>query len=202
MSRAVPALAAAALLAACAHVAVRQNDGLSFAERRARLEAITSWQMRGRLAVSTGERGYQANYRWRQDGDRLDVSVRGFLGAGAVEVRGSPAELTVTARGEQRVLRDPEAQLSELLGWWMPVESLRYWLLGLPDPAFQGELDFGQATTLQTLDQRLWHVAYESYQLSDGMLVPRRIDMRHDALELRLTVDAFEPAEGGASALN
>jgi outer membrane lipoprotein LolB len=189
-------LAAYALLAACAHVAVEtpQNDGLTFAERRTRLEAIPAWEMRGRLAVSTGERGFQGSFAWQQDGGRLDVSVHGPLGAGALEVSGSPTQLTVTTRGERHVLEDPETDLSELLGWWMPVESLPDWLLGLPDPSFPADLDFGPGTALDALDQRLWHVEFVGYELREGVLVPRRIDLSHEDLRLRLTVDTWQPA--------
>jgi outer membrane lipoprotein LolB len=91
------------------------------------------------------------------------------------------------------VLADPESQLSELLGWWLPVGSLHAWLLGLPDPSFDAATKPGSDGTLAALDQRLWHVEYPSYQLapagSAAMLVPRRVDMTHDELRLRLTID-------------
>jgi outer membrane lipoprotein LolB len=191
---AAAATAAAAVLAGCAHVAVEPaQDGLTFAERRMRLEAIRAWEMRGRIAVSTGKRGFQGSFVWQQNDGRLDVAVRGPLGAGALEVTGSPAQLTVTTRGERHVLEDPETDLSELLGWWMPVESLPDWLLGLPDPGFPAALDFGPGTALAGFDQRLWHVDFVTYELRDGMLLPSRIDMSHEDLELRLTVDTWGP---------
>jgi outer membrane lipoprotein LolB len=203
MSRGLAAVAAAVLLGGCAHIAVEeQNDGLSFAERQMRLEALPAWQMRGRLAVSTNDRAFPGSFTWVQNDNQLKVSVRGPLGQGILEVAGSPAELTVKARGEQHVLKDPEADLSQLLGWWMPVESLPEWLLGLPDPKFGANLDFGRGGTLESFDQRFWHVVYEGYQLVDGMLVPRRIEMTHADLRLKLTVDAWQPLVGGTRALN
>ena len=91
------------------------------------------------------------------------------------------------------MLEDPEAQLSELLGWWLPVGSLHAWLLGLTDPSFEAATKPGADGTLAELDQRLWHVAYPSYQLATAgsvpTLVPRRIDLTHGELQLRLTID-------------
>lgn len=211
---------AAALLAALAALAVQgcahrpvagdgasataAGDGLSYDARRARLEAVGSWETGGRLAVDTGDRGFQGSFHWQQRGDELELIVRGFpLRTIVLQVSGTPKALTVTARGDTRVLDDPETQLSELLGWWLPVGSLRAWLLGLPDPQFPATTELGADGALTSLEQRLWHVAYASYQLgtdrsatapsganADGaLLVPRRIDMKHGALGVRLTID-------------
>jgi outer membrane lipoprotein LolB len=189
MIRAAMVAAAALLAAGCAPQPTAEHDGLRFDERRTRLEAIPAWSMRGRLAVDTGERAFQARFSWFQDDDISTLLVRGLLGAGGIEVTGSPREMIVTARGERRVLEDPEIDLSELLGWWMPVDSLRAWLLGLPDPSHAAETRIGPGDALIRLDQRLWHLDYAAYQLLDGVLVPRRIDMSHGELAVRLTVD-------------
>jgi outer membrane biogenesis lipoprotein LolB len=79
------------------------------------------------------------------------------------------------------------------------------WLLGLPDPEFRAETRPGADGTLAALDQRLWHVAYPAYQLVDAagtagdVLVPRRIDLTHEGLELRLTIDEWRPANDARS---
>lgn len=185
------ALLVVALLAAagCGQRALVEHDGLGFDERRSRFEAIAAWEMRGRIAIDTGERAYTASFRWQQDGEISTLLVRGPFGAGAVEVTGSPERMVVTTRGEQHVLEDPEADLSAVLGWWVPVESLRAWLLGMPDPAYAADTRIGRTDVVRALEQRLWRLDYESYQLAEGLLVPRRIDMSHDELEVRIRVD-------------
>ena len=200
IARLLGAVAAAALLAACATMPVG-SDGLSYEQRRERLEAVSAWDMRGRVAVSAGERAFQASFRWHQDADALDLAVRGPLGAGALEVNGTPSALKVTSRGDTHVLSDPEAQLSELLGWWLPVGSLHAWLLGLPDPAFTASTQPGPDGTLASLEQRLWRVAFASYQLAPAktdagspLLVPHRIELEHGDLHLRLTIDDWHAA--------
>jgi outer membrane lipoprotein LolB len=197
-ARRAGALAVPVLLAAgCAHVppGTDDRDGLTLDQRQARLESVDSWEMSGRLAVDTGERAFPARFRWLQDDDISPLSVRGPLGAGSLEVTGSPERMMITAGGEQRVLEDPEADLSAQLGWWLPVESLGDWLLGMPDPEFEAETRIERDTVLRTLEQRLWRLEFVSYQLSGGLLVPRRIDMAHGPLEVRLTVDTWSAAD-------
>jgi outer membrane biogenesis lipoprotein LolB len=73
------------------------------------------------------------------------------------------------------------------------------WLLGFPDDAFRAVTMPGADGTLASLEQRLWRVAYPAYGLAatsgagKQALVPRRIDMTHDTLTLKLTIDDWEP---------
>jgi outer membrane lipoprotein LolB len=201
MRRALALLAVAAVLHACAHLPVG-TDGLSFEERRARLEAHESREIRGRLAVDTGERAFQGSFHWQRDADAMSLLVRGPLGGGVLQVSGTRTELTVTARGETRLLTDPESELSALVGWWLPVGSLHAWLLGLPDREFPAQTTLAPDGTLASLEQRLWRVDYVSYQLASGLLIPRRIDLKHGDLALRVTIDSSQPVGPAVSALN
>jgi outer membrane lipoprotein LolB len=194
----LPAIAVL-LLPACAHLPVG-SDGLSYDARRAALTTVDTWEMRGRLAVDTGGRGFSGRFEWHQRADALELTVRNPLGAGVLQVAGTPTSMTFTARGETRTLTDPEAELSDLLGWWLPVGSLHAWLLGLTDPAYRASSENGADGTLAAFEQRQWHVALPTYQLATlsgpapGVLVPRRIDLTHGELKLRLTIDDWRPA--------
>jgi outer membrane lipoprotein LolB len=197
--RTAAALLCATLLGGCATLPTG-TDGLSFEERRRTLDSVEHWQMRGRLTVDAGERGFQGSFDWRQRDDVLELVVRGPLRNGVLRVAGPPEALRVTARGETRTLTDPERELSELVGWWLPVASLPSWLLGFPDGEFRAATELGHDGTLASLEQRLWRVSYPAYGLAplgasgEHVLVPRRIEMSHGDLTLRLTIDDWEPA--------
>ena len=150
--------------------------------------------MSGRIAVNTGERAFQGRFRWHQAAEAIELSIRSPLGTGILQVAGPPERLTVTARGETWELSDPESELSALLGWWLPVRSFKAWLLGHADPAFPATEVLGPDRALRSLEQRFWELSYGSYQLSDGLLLPRRIDLSHGGLELRVMVDRWQPA--------
>jgi outer membrane biogenesis lipoprotein LolB len=74
------------------------------------------------------------------------------------------------------------------------------WLLGFPDRGFRTATELGADGTLSAIEQRLWRVAYPTYQLTElagagsGVLVPRRIDLAHGELKLRLTIDEWRPS--------
>jgi outer membrane lipoprotein LolB len=198
-ARAACAAAAVALLGACTTLPTG-TDGRNLEQRRAAFESFGAWDMRGRLTVDTGDRGFQGSFNWRQRDDTLELIVRGPLRNGVLQVEGEPDSLTVTARGETRTLTDPETELSELIGWWLPVASLPDWLLGFPDRGFRAVTQPGADGTLASLEQRLWRVDYLDYGVvalnragSIRMLVPRRIGMTHGTLSLTLTIDEWQP---------
>ncbi len=187
------ALIAGIVLAGCASLRPG-SDELSYAERRDYLTGLRAWALRGRIAVDTGERAFQGRFQWSQEADALALTVRGPLGTNVLRVSGPAEALVVEARGETWQLDEPEAQLSELVGWWLPVTSFKSWLLGLPDPDFAAQTRIGENSLLAELEQRLWRLSFASHQLAAGVLVPRRIDLSHGPLEFRIVVDSFEPA--------
>jgi len=183
------------VLTGCARLDVIE-DGLDAESRQAEFSEIADWDARGRLAIDTGERGYQARFQWHQRGDQLELVVRGALGARSFRIAGDASRLTVESRGETQVLTDPERQLSEILEWWLPVTSIEHWLLGQADPDFESGSDLGAAGTLSSLDQRDWEILYTEYQLAQNLLIPRRITLTHPPLELTLAITDWQSVAG------
>ena len=195
--RAQTALGTLALaLTACARLPVL-DDGLGFEQRQSELGAIADWDIRGGIAVDDGERAYQARFTWQQRGEELELVVRSRVpGTRSFRIAGDETRIAVESRGETQILTDPELQLSEMLGWWMPVNSAEHWLLGRPDPDFPTATSPGTNDTLASLDQRDWRVAYDEYQMAEGRLVPRVIRLAHAPLELTLRILDWESATG------
>jgi outer membrane lipoprotein LolB len=187
----VLALLAVLLVGGCATIET-QYDGLSLAARLERIEQETVWQMRGRIAVDTGDDAYQGRFTWWQDGDAMRVNIRGPLGVGAVEISGTEDDLTLRARGDQWRLEDAEVQLSELLGWWLPITSLPHWLLGSPDPRFDTGARQIDDERLTRLAQRSWSVRFSRYGLANGILTPQRIEFEHADLALLVSIDSWD----------
>ena len=187
------ALTLGAALAGCAHLP-HGGDQRTYAERREYLAGLDAWDLRGRIAIRNGDEAFQGRFLWAQRPDGLALTVRSPLGTNVLRISGPPQQLKLEARGETRDLEDPEPQLSELVGWWLPVTSFRSWLLGIPDPTYDASERVGGDGVLDSLQQRLWNLSYSSYQLTAGVLVPRRIDLKHAQLDLRVIVDSWSPA--------
>jgi len=184
-----------AALAACRTAPPLQPPAQSWEVRRPQLQARAHFGLRGRVAVAAGAEGFNANIRWVQDGSRSQVTLEGPLGVGGAQISASGDELRlVTSRGEEIENAAAHAALAEHFGFDPPIASLRYWVLGVPDPGEPAteavDPDRGR---LSSLSQAGWQIDYGAYTSSNGELLPARLTLQHDAVRVRLLVDAWQP---------
>ena len=64
--------------------------------RQAVLSRLDDWEFKGRVAVKAGEEGFNANLRWRQEGDVFHAALSGPLGIGTVRIEGDGEAVAVT----------------------------------------------------------------------------------------------------------
>ena len=156
------------------------------------LGEIPEWAFSGRIGVSAGDEGFNGRLRWHQTHDRFAASVSGPFGAGRVQIDGSRDGITVAeAGGEVTELQDPEYDLRARYGWTIPVASLRYWALGIPDPNSSADTEFGADGQLARLVQRNWVVEIAQYREGGGQLMPRRITAVNGDARVRLVIDRW-----------
>jgi outer membrane lipoprotein LolB len=188
------ALAALAILAGCRTLPPTLPSGISWQARRPQLQARTHFELRGRVAVAAGEEGFNANLRWVQDGARSQVTLEGPLGVSATQITATGRELSlVTAHGEHIDSEAAHAALAQRLGFDPPLASLRYWVLGVPDPTQPSteELDAAQQR-LSALEQAGWRIDYGGYTSASGEPLPVRLTLQRDAVRVRLLVDDWQ----------
>lgn len=198
-SRCGPAGLAALLLllqAGCALQRPQSKVAIDWDQRRAELLQLSTWQARGRIAVKAEGAGAQGDLQWEQDGSTSRIRVRGPLGAGAYEIRWTPELLTVNgSNGEfSRAYTGADAAegfLQQQLGWSFPAASVRFWMLGLLDPAAPGEQRFDAGGGLAGLQQSGWSVNYLRFAEVDGQSLPTRIDLENPHARVRLVVDQW-----------
>ena len=187
-------LATALLLLATAGCATQRGAGLpefdDWDSRRDALSSLSEWEFHGRIGVSAGEEGFNGKLRWWQHDDVFVASVSGPLGVGTVKIQGDERQVSVTDEdGVVTEMQDAEAELYRRYGWTIPVTSLRYWALGIPDPSSPAETAFNGAGQLARLEQRNWAVQIDAYREGGGQQMPRRMVATHRDTKVRLVID-------------
>ena len=169
------------------------GEASAWEARRDALLALPAWQAEGRIAVNAGTEGGSGAFAWQQAGDALDFRFRGPAGAGAFRISGDGEGLHLeTAAGEKRDLTDPERDLHERYGWSVPLNSMRYWMLGVPDPAETAATTLDDANELLLLQQHGWTVEYSAYGGTAGTSLPRKLTMEGDGVRVRVIVERWE----------
>jgi outer membrane lipoprotein LolB len=184
----------AAALAACRSAPPLLPPGESWQARRPQLQAREHFELKGRVAVAAGGEGFNASVRWMQEGARSVLTLAGPLGVGGTQITAAGNELSlITAHGERIDSEAAHAELARRLGFDPPLASLRYWVLGVPDPAQPAAeaLDLSQQR-LSGLTQGGWHIDYNSYTSANGQPLPARLTLQRDAVRVRLLVDDWQ----------
>ena len=158
--------------------------------RTAVLAGVETWEFSGRIGVASGDDGFNGKLWWWQKDDWFRARVSGPLGVGTLLIDGDRSGVSVTDKdGAVTRLRDPEVDLRDRYGWTIPVASLRFWALGIPDPALPAQTEFGDDGQLTRLVQRDWTVSIAQYAEGGGQSMPRRVTATKDAARVRLVID-------------
>lgn len=181
-------------LVGCVSVPRPAPTVVSWPQRRARLQALDPFELSGRVAVASGTQGFSAHLDWRQQGTQSTVNLNGPLGLEGVRVVTDGQSLEVeTSRGRKLSRAQARAELEAQLGFEPPLRSMRYWLLGVPDPADPSTDTVRADGRLAALQQNDWQIVYSAYMSAGGQWLPQRMTLTRGAVRVRLVVDRWQP---------
>ena len=158
--------------------------------RRAALQALDRWTLDGRIAVAAGENGFSGGIDWSQQGASADIEISGPMGGKLMDIRlegGEPVVSTNASGGSDEAVRsDMERYLGP--GQSLPIEEMRYWLVGAPAPGAPHEETLDRDQRLASLSQSGWQVRYDRYEPVGAIALPSRMEMTTAGLRLRVAV--------------
>jgi len=181
------------VLAACATTRrVPAPPAAGWEQRAAELQRLNSWHLDGRAAVAVGTQGWQATLNWQQRGESTEVHLSGPLGVGALMLKRTPEGLSLNgAPPSDAVL----AQLQERLGFTLPIDQLRFWLLGVPDPGAAFDLKRNDQDRASQLIQGDWTIDYDRYMPVDGDVLPAHLVLNREGARVRIVADHWQLQE-------
>ena len=194
----LPALVALAivLLSACTSMPTAQVS--DWQSHQASLTAMQQWILRGRLNIRQNRQSETVNLSWQQTPQEFSIRMSGALGLGAVNLSGNQSGVTLERSGEETVfLPDLDALSHDYLGYDFPAAYLLYWVRGLPALGLQASNTTNDQNLLQTLIQtdtsgQRWDLAFESYQAVDTLILPKRIKMQSQGVQLTFLIDKWQ----------
>ncbi len=156
------------------------------------LRQIAHWRAQGRAAILAQGAGGQIAFDWQSEPGQRLLHIRTPLGQNAMQLTQN-SQGVVLVDQEGRVYEGEEAEelLHETLGWAVPFDAMHAWLLGLPaseEETFRLDAE-GRLERLQSGD---WRIEYQAYTVVDGIALPRRLELVHRHLTLRLIVDRWQ----------
>jgi outer membrane lipoprotein LolB len=186
----IASILAIALITGCKTLPPAPPESAPWEVRKAALQARDNFDLKGRIAVAVAQEGFNARLRWQQRGKESDVALDGPLGVGGVRITSNGDSLKVlNARGEQLDSDAARQEIESKLGFEPPIASLRYWVLGVPDPATPADETLDESKRLASLKQDGWQIDYTAYADVRGQSLPSKATLTREGVRVRLVVD-------------
>jgi len=189
----------AMLAAGCASVPPElppvDNPGLVWQQRRDELSRIAYWHLSGRVAVRSGDEAWNINLDWQQKGDDYQIVLNGPFGAGKVKLIGNATSVALHDSDDQTFYASkPGELLHARTGVSMPIEGLRYWILGLNTPQQTQTPKLDPQGRLAYLEDNHWQVKFRRYTDVSGLQLPAKIFISkpEQDINVRLVVDDWK----------
>jgi outer membrane lipoprotein LolB len=196
---ALGAAAVAALLAGCRTMpapAPLPGPGADapWLEQRAALEKLERYSLSGRVAVAARGEGFSGALRYQQQPQRSELALDGPLGMGGMRVVLEGDALSITnSKGERLDDSAARVELEGSLGFQMPIEELRWWLLGIPAPG-EANVDADAVSgEIRSFVQDGWKISIESRSPALGFGLPQRLTATREGARMKLLVDRWQP---------
>jgi outer membrane lipoprotein LolB len=174
----------------------------AYRARSDELSAWTAWEMRGRLSIDDGREGGSGRLAWRTQDRFSRLDFRGTLGQGAWRLQISDSRAVLErADGSQAEASSVEVLVQQELGWQVPVDALRHWVLGMQAPGPVARVDLDELGRVTHLEQDGWSIELGRYRQAEGVDVPGRIEAARGELRIKLIATSWtrlEPEPEGA----
>lgn len=172
-----------------------EHPDLVWQQRRAELSRIAYWHLTGRVAVTNGDEAWHINMDWKQEGDDYQILLNGPFGAGKVKLIGNAQGVELHDSDNHTFYSDnPATLLRERTGVSMPVEGLRYWIVGLNTPQQKDPPKLDPQGRLAYLEDDHWRVKFRRYIEVNGLSLPEKIFIARpeQEIDVRLVIDEWK----------
>lgn len=157
---------------------------------RGELYQLREWSLDGRVSLTAQHDSWAGAIEWRRADSEEMIRVSGPFGQGAVDINIADDYVDVDrGDGAVRYYDRSDEFITEQLGFYVPLRSLRYWVLGLTDPNVSFE-NIGNGFI-----QDSWTIRYRKMQKTDRGLLPYKIDVSNPEVKLKLIIDQWNTHE-------
>jgi outer membrane lipoprotein LolB len=169
------------------HKSMPGQPDIAWESRQQLLSSIHQWQTDGRLAIKTTSDAWSASIDWQQHNDAYRIRLSGPFGSQAMHIEGDASRVLLKKSSDEVYAASNAASLIERhTGWTVPVEGLRYWALGLPDPQLHAQRVVDEYGRLTRLEQSGWVIEYTAYITIDGIDLPRIIRLENSFIKAKI----------------
>ena len=161
---------------------------------QAKIKAIQSFSLKGRLGVVTQKQGFSGGIDWRHQALDDQIQVFSPLGGKVADIIKTSQQVTLTdQKGTIVAAPDAESLTEATLGWRLPLKGLSDWALGRPTDSPIIASTWDTEGRIATLKQDGWDIEFPSYNLVNDVALPDKVYLKSEKVNLKLIVENWQP---------
>ncbi|MGB4499470.1 MAG: lipoprotein insertase outer membrane protein LolB [Methylococcaceae bacterium] len=147
---------------------------------------LQRWAFEGRIAITGKNDAWSANINWEHTPTEDLIKLSGPLGQGGALIQLNASGVTIDqGGGDVKSSTDVENFINQQVGLAVPVNSLRYWVVGLPDKSQTA------STIANGFEQVGWKNQYKTMQPVSSYILPRNMTVTSETVKLKLFIDQW-----------
>lgn len=148
--------------------------------------------LNGRIAVTHGSEHSSATVHWTHRGPDDEILLLAPLGQTVARIKQDAYGVELQTSSQHFVAQDAAELTQQALGWSLPLDGLRYWVLALSAPDTQAQVEHDANGQVSVLHQDGWTIHYTRYAALAPDSLPLRMSLEREGLELRLLIDEWQ----------
>lgn len=158
-----------------------------------KLQHLHKWTIKGVIGIRYNGKADSANYIYSQDGDDFSIKLYGPLSIGSVEIKSNTNKVIfIDSKGNKTQANNVKNLMVQQLGWYVPVEGLKYWIKGVAIATQQANKQVDSHNLTQTLVEQGWKISYNGYKIfANKYPLPTKIKMVRDDLYLKIIIKSW-----------
>jgi outer membrane lipoprotein LolB len=187
-----------ALIGACAREPLLRDSVQlrAWKQHQSLLLQLKDWKIQGRVGLYTPDEAWPGDIHWSQSEQNYDMRIIAPLGAGSLHIYTVDGGVMLEHSSEPmaQFSADPEALIEQKFGWQLPVNSLRYWMTGVPSPhgKLSAEMDLDEKGRLISLQQSGWNIQFSNYKNVSGYELPAKVLLEHKDLSVKIVIRKWQ----------
>ncbi|EPJ46567.1 MAG: hypothetical protein OFPII_19540 [Osedax symbiont Rs1] len=160
----------------------------SWQEHFKNISNIQQWDASAKIAIKVKGKTQSAKMIWLQQNNNYQIEFSGPFGHAGPKLHGDAKMATLLIPKEQPIKGNNTSELlQKRLGWQLPVENAKFWILGIPSPLSESKVTLKEER-LTTLQQDGWTINYPKYKTVDNHPLPAKIILTKEDLRLLLII--------------
>ena len=161
----------------------------------AKLIALSSWQLRGRMAFKSENETVSTNIRWIQSGEEFEFILSNVIGVTLLELNFKDGLATLNVDDKTYQGSDPELLIWQVSQWQIPIANMQRWVKGLSNQQEMAQRDERGLlrSIIPVTSQVDWQVDYTEYTQASDVVLPRQLTItkRQPLISIKFKVNEW-----------